>query len=59
VTANANARAILSALPETVTLVAMGGEGIRRTDEMKSAPCTFATGLRAGRAIPMQSAGSS
>jgi 2-phosphosulfolactate phosphatase len=33
VTVNATARAILSSLPETVTLVAMGGEGIRRTDE--------------------------
>ena len=33
VTVNATARAILSGLPETVTLVAMGGEGIRRTDE--------------------------
>ena len=33
VTANATARAMLSSSPETVTLVAMGGEGIRRTDE--------------------------
>ena len=33
VTANATARAILSGSPETVTLVARGGEGIRRTDE--------------------------
>jgi len=33
VTANATARAVLSGSPETVTLVAMGGEGIRRTDE--------------------------
>ena len=33
VTANATARAILSGSPDTVTLVAMGGEGIKRTDE--------------------------
>jgi 2-phosphosulfolactate phosphatase len=33
VTANATARAVLSGSPETVTLVAMGGEGVKRTDE--------------------------
>jgi len=33
VTANATARAVLSGSPETVTLVPMGAEGIRRTDE--------------------------
>lgn len=33
VTADATVRAILTGSPETVTLVAMGGEGIRRTDE--------------------------
>jgi 2-phosphosulfolactate phosphatase len=33
VTADATVRAILSGSPETVTLVAMGGEGVRRTDE--------------------------
>jgi 2-phosphosulfolactate phosphatase len=33
VNANTTARAILSGSPETVTLVAMGGEGVRRTDE--------------------------
>jgi 2-phosphosulfolactate phosphatase len=33
VTVNATARAVLSGSPETVTLVAMGAEGIRRTDE--------------------------
>jgi len=33
VTANATARAVLSGSPQTVTLVAMGGEGVKRTDE--------------------------
>lgn len=33
VTADATVRAILTGSPETVTLVAMGGEGIRRTEE--------------------------
>ena len=33
VTANATARAMRSGSPDTVTLVAMGGEGVRRTDE--------------------------
>ena len=33
ITANATVRAIMSGSPETVTLVPMGGEGIRRTDE--------------------------
>lgn len=33
VTANATVRAMLAGSPSRVTLVAMGGEGIRRTDE--------------------------
>src|ERR1041384_2052882 len=33
VTATATARAVLSGSPQTVTLVSMGAEGIRRTDE--------------------------
>ena len=33
VTADATVRAILSGSPESITLVAMGGEGVRRTDE--------------------------
>jgi phosphosulfolactate phosphohydrolase-like enzyme len=51
VTAEATVRALLSASPDQVSLVAMGDNGLSRTDEDEYAQSIFGTGSNEGRVI--------